>query len=145
MSLGIQISIGKHSTNAEIGAEPGCAWGPLALQNSHCPSAGRSGRHALRFGVCACGKREPIAVARHGSSLIQTHRGEWMLRIAAPIGAFLLAVTSANAETIDVKYFGSLDLKTFDCTTITRSSFVNRACYDKAKRFMVVQLKDTYY
>jgi hypothetical protein len=68
-----------------------------------------------------------------------------MLRIATLIAAFSFSATWANAETIDVKYYGSLDLKTFDCTTITRSSFVNRACYDKAKRFMVVQLKETYY
>lgn len=68
-----------------------------------------------------------------------------MLRTFLFVAALLAGVSIANAETIDVKYFGSLDLKTFDCTTITRSSFVNRACYDKAKRFMVVQLKDTYY
>jgi hypothetical protein len=57
----------------------------------------------------------------------------------------LLSVTIAEAETIDVKYYGSLDLKPFVCTDITRSSFVNRACYDKAKQFTVVQLNGTYY
>jgi hypothetical protein len=44
-----------------------------------------------------------------------------------------------------VKYYGSLDLRAFACTDITRSSFINRACYDKAKQFMVVQLKGTNY
>ncbi len=38
--------------------------------------------------------------------------------------------TWAEAETIDVKYYGPLDLKTFACTDVTRSSFVNRACHD---------------
>lgn len=50
-----------------------------------------------------------------------------------------MAVTSASAETIDVKYYGKLDLAPLACTDITRSSFVNRTCY------MVVQLKSTYY
>jgi hypothetical protein len=49
------------------------------------------------------------------------------------------------AETIDVKYYGTLDLATFVCTDITRSSFINRACYDKAKQFMVVALRSVYY
>ena len=59
--------------------------------------------------------------------------------------AVLAGSTWADAETIDVKYYGSLDLKPFACTDVTRSSFINRACYDKAKQFMVVQLKGTYY
>lgn len=68
-----------------------------------------------------------------------------MLRIASLIVALLFAAASANAETVDVKYFGSLDLKTFDCIDVSRSSLVTRACYDKAKQFMVVRLKETYY
>jgi hypothetical protein len=40
---------------------------------------------------------------------------------------------------------GKLDLATFTCTDVSRSSFINRACFDKAKRFMVVQLKTVYY
>jgi hypothetical protein len=56
-----------------------------------------------------------------------------------------VAATCASAEAIVVKYYGPLDLTPFTCTDITRSSFVNRTCYDKAKRFMVVQLKSTYY
>lgn len=56
-----------------------------------------------------------------------------------------VAATCASAEAIDVKYYGKLDLAQLACTDFTRSSFVNRTCYDKAKRFMVVQLKSTYY
>ena len=62
---------------------------------------------------------------------------------------FIIAATLtggwAEAETIAVKYYGSLDLKTFSCTDISRSSFINRACYDKANQFMVVQLQSVYY
>jgi hypothetical protein len=68
-----------------------------------------------------------------------------MLRILTLLVSILANAAWAEAETIDVKYYGSLDLKTFACTDVTRSSFINRACYDKAKQFMVVQLKGTYY
>lgn len=68
-----------------------------------------------------------------------------MLRFVLLLSSSLAGASWAAAETIDVKYYGSLDLKTFTCTEITRSSFVNRACYDKAQQFMVVQLNATYY
>ena len=68
-----------------------------------------------------------------------------MLRCIFLVIAALAGATWAQAETIDVKYYGKLDLAPFACTDVSRSSFINRACYDKAKRFMVVQLKTTYY
>ena len=68
-----------------------------------------------------------------------------MLKLALIITAGFAGSTWAKAETIDVKYYGKLDLATFACTDVSRSSFINRACYDKAKRFMVVQLKTVYY
>jgi hypothetical protein len=67
-----------------------------------------------------------------------------MVRFALVIAAILAGSTWAEAETINVKYYGSLDLKPFACIDITRSSFINRTCYDKAKQFMVVQLNGTY-
>jgi hypothetical protein len=68
-----------------------------------------------------------------------------MLRILLLIIAAVAGATRAGAETIDVKYYGKLDLAPFACTDISRGSFINRACYDKAKRFMVVQLRTVYY
>jgi hypothetical protein len=68
-----------------------------------------------------------------------------MLRFFFVFLCVLVGSPSAWAETIDVKYYGKLDLTPFACTDITRSSFVNRTCYDKTKRFMVIQLKSTYY
>jgi KTSC domain len=68
-----------------------------------------------------------------------------MLRFALVVTSALTNATWAAAETIDVKYHGKLDVAAFACTDITRSSFINRACYDKAQQFMVVQLKATYY
>lgn len=56
---------------------------------------------------------------------------------------FFLA-TGAHAETADVKYRGQVDLKPFTCQN-TKSSFVNRVCYDAKNQYMVILLKDTYY
>ena len=55
------------------------------------------------------------------------------------------SVVVARAETVDVKYRGPVDLKTFDCSDITRSSFIRRACYDKANEYMLINLNGTYY
>lgn len=44
--------------------------------------------------------------------------------------AALASTSYASAETIAVKYWGNLNLAPFACTDITRSSFINRACYD---------------
>jgi hypothetical protein len=68
-----------------------------------------------------------------------------MFRVAVLIAASLAGVTCAAAETIDVKYYGKLDLAPFACTDVSRSSFINRACYDKSQHFMVVQLRSVYY
>lgn len=66
-----------------------------------------------------------------------------MIRSAILIA--LLLSTPAHAETVDVKYRGSLDLKPFACQSITKSSFINRVCYDAANLHMIILLKDTYY
>ena len=68
-----------------------------------------------------------------------------MLRLLFALITSFSGATWADAETIDVKYYGKLDLAPFACTEVTRSSFINRACYDKANQFMVVQLKTVYH
>ena len=68
-----------------------------------------------------------------------------MLRFIFLLISSLSPATWAEAETINVKYYGKLDLAPFACTDVTRSSFISRACYDKANQFMVVQLKTVYY
>ena len=44
-----------------------------------------------------------------------------------------------------MKYRGPVDLKTFECRDINRSSFIQRVCYDKAQSYMVINLRGTYY
>ena len=51
----------------------------------------------------------------------------------------------ARAESVYVKYRGEVDLKSFDCTDITRSSFINRVCYDEPNEYMLINLNGTYY
>jgi hypothetical protein len=48
------------------------------------------------------------------------------------------------AETVDVEGRGAVNLKPFLCQDITRSSLVNRVCYDAANRTMIVQLNSVY-
>jgi hypothetical protein len=50
----------------------------------------------------------------------------------------------ADAETVNVEGRGAVDLKPFVCQDITRSSLVNRVCYDAPNRTMIVQLNSLY-
>ena len=60
--------------------------------------------------------------------------------------AFLISVATAGAaETVDVKYRGVIPLDRFTCSSIERSSFIRRVCYDGADAYMVVRLNETYY
>lgn len=69
-----------------------------------------------------------------------------MHRFCFLVLATLAFVTSTClAETVIVKYRGPVDLTPFKCDQITRSSFINRVCYDEAHAYMIVLLKETYY
>ena len=50
-----------------------------------------------------------------------------------------------RSETVQVKYRGEVSLASFDCTNITRSSFVRRICYDRSNSYMLINLNGTYY
>jgi hypothetical protein len=56
-----------------------------------------------------------------------------------------LSFSVARAEVVQVKYRGLVDLAPFKCETITRSSFIQRVCYDEAKRYMLINLNGTWY
>ncbi|MBR0939435.1 KTSC domain-containing protein [Bradyrhizobium jicamae] len=42
------------------------------------------------------------------------------------------------------KYRGVVDLKTFACSDIFRSGFIQRVCYDKSQSYMLFNLRGTY-
>src|SRR3954462_2765309 len=56
----------------------------------------------------------------------------------------LVGVGWTDAESVDVENRGAVDLTTFVCQDITRSTVVNRVCYDRATRTMIVQLNSIY-
>jgi hypothetical protein len=67
-----------------------------------------------------------------------------MIRAATAL-IVLLFTAEVRSETVDVKYRGTLDLKTFECRDTPRSSFIRRVCYDKAQSYMIINLKGMYY
>jgi hypothetical protein len=48
------------------------------------------------------------------------------------------------ADSVNVKYRGPVDLKSFSCRDVT-SSFVRRICFDKAQQYMLIDLSGTWY
>jgi hypothetical protein len=55
---------------------------------------------------------------------------------AATALVLLLLTAEVRSEIVDVKYRGPVDLKTFECRDINRSSFIQRVCYDKPQRYI---------
>jgi len=67
-----------------------------------------------------------------------------IVRLMACIAA-LVFCAGAQAETVNVKYRGPVDLAPFDCQTITRSSFIERICFDPKNTYMLIELSGTWY
>ena len=66
--------------------------------------------------------------------------------VAAMFTCVLCAGASlTRAESVYVKYRGEVDLKSFDCADITRSSFIGRVCYDQRNEYMLISLNGTFY
>ena len=53
-------------------------------------------------------------------------------------------ISLANAESVYVKYRGTVSLDNFYCEK-TRSSFVDRICYQEQNNYVLVLLSDNYY
>jgi hypothetical protein len=68
-----------------------------------------------------------------------------MKRFAIAFVSSLWLTSAAIAEIIAPKYGEAVDLASFSCSDVTRSSFIKRICFDKAKSYMLIRLKDTYY
>ena len=69
--------------------------------------------------------------------------GHIMVRAAAAILVHLLAAPVVS-ETIDVAGRGAVDLDSFECRDVTRSSIVQRVCYDHAQRHLIVAVRGAY-
>jgi hypothetical protein len=68
-----------------------------------------------------------------------------MMIRTATTAILLLLAAEVRSESVDVKYRGPVDLKTFECRDTPRSSFIQRVCYDKPQSYMIINLKGTYY
>ena len=66
-----------------------------------------------------------------------------MIRAAANLIALLLTAP-LGSETVEVRERGVVDLAPFECRDITRSSLIQRVCYDQARRYLVVASKGGY-
>ena len=57
----------------------------------------------------------------------------------------MIACGSAHAESVNVKYRGVVALAPFICERITRSSFIDRVCYDPRNAYLLIELNGTWY
>lgn len=60
------------------------------------------------------------------------------------IVAALLFASSASAESVSVKYRGSVELAKFSCRG-TDSSLVHRICYRANRQYLIAQVGGEYY
>jgi hypothetical protein len=65
-----------------------------------------------------------------------------MVRIATLL--LHLFVAEVGSETVEVRGRGTVDLKTFECRDINRSSLIQRVCYDRAQSYLIVGIKNVY-
>ena len=70
---------------------------------------------------------------------------ERMPRMVILVMFLLTWAAECSAESVDVKYRGAVTLDRFSCSSIERSSFIRRVCYDGPDAYMIVKLNDTYY
>src|SRR5438128_12250743 len=67
-------------------------------------------------------------------TMVQTAAALLMHRLAAPV----------TSETIEVRNRGAVDLGTFECRDVTRSSILQRIWYDAAQRYLIVAVEAVY-
>jgi hypothetical protein len=66
----------------------------------------------------------------------------------APVLLLFITMTEssiAGDENIIVKYRGEVNLESYQCDWISRSSLIKRLCYDSSQLHVIVLLKQTYY
>ena len=66
-----------------------------------------------------------------------------MIRAATSLIALLLTAP-LGSETVDVRDRGPVDLATFECRDINRSSLIQRVCYDRARHYLIVGVRGSY-
>jgi KTSC domain len=59
------------------------------------------------------------------------------------VAVLVLLAPAALADEVDVRQRGRLSLDEFNCARM-ESSFIRRVCYDKANRYLLIQLGSTW-
>lgn len=65
-----------------------------------------------------------------------------MVRAATLILSLLAA--PVGPETVDLGRHGIVDISTFDCRDINRSTMIQRVCYDATQRSLLVAVRGSY-
>ena len=55
-----------------------------------------------------------------------------------------LLIAPVISETIEVRDRGFVDLRTFECRDINRSTILQRVCYDRTKSHLIVAIQGAY-
>jgi hypothetical protein len=63
---------------------------------------------------------------------------------AATALLLLLLTAEVGSEAVEVRERGIVDLKTFECRDINRSSLIQRVCYDRAQSYLIVGIRNVY-
>jgi hypothetical protein len=66
-----------------------------------------------------------------------------MIRAASNLIALLLSAP-IGSETVEIRDRGTIDLATFECRDINRSSLIQRVCYDRDQHTLIVGIKGGY-
>lgn len=66
-----------------------------------------------------------------------------MIRAAAALIGLLLSA-EFGSETVDVNGRGAVDLGSFECRDINRSSLIQRVCYDQGTSYLIIGIKGAY-
>jgi hypothetical protein len=82
----------------------------------------------------------------HIGTIVQSsHLAARDIMIRAATGLITLLLTApVGSETVDVADRGTIDLATFECRDINRSSLIQRVCYDRVQRTLIVGIKGSY-
>lgn len=67
------------------------------------------------------------------------------MRLTAAIAVLLTSTQILAAATLCPKYGECVPADRFECTDISRSSFITRVCYAAPEQYMVIRLKRTDY
>jgi hypothetical protein len=66
-----------------------------------------------------------------------------MIRTATTL-IVLLLTAEVGPEVVDVRDRGAIDLATFECRDTPRSTVIQRACYDRARAVLIVNVRGAY-